>query len=69
LLGHYTKSNGASTKIGKKMKRPYDFYRTANGNAKIGHNAEPPIWTMMNLGAIFLAMNQIDSSLFYSTGS
>ena len=51
------------------MKRPYDFYRTANGNAKIGHNAEPPIWTMMNLGAIFLAMNQIDSSLFYSTGS
>ena len=42
------------------------LYREARDNALLGNNTETIIWPMMNLGAIFLAMNQIDSSLYYS---
>ncbi|MGB3079928.1 MAG: ATP-binding protein [Saprospiraceae bacterium] len=42
------------------------LYQTARDNAVLGKNEETIIWPMMNLGAIYLAMNQIDSSLYYS---
>ena len=43
------------------------LYSSARDNAKNGNSAEAIIWPMMNLGAIFLGMNQLDSSLYYST--
>lgn len=42
------------------------LYHTALSNANAGANAEVRIWPIMNLGAIHLAMNNLDSSLLYS---
>ena len=43
------------------------LYSSARDNAKTGNSAEAIIWPMMNLGAIFLGMNQLDSALYYSS--
>jgi signal transduction histidine kinase len=43
------------------------LYSTARDNAKIGESSEGIIWPMMNLGAIFLGTNQLDSALYYSS--
>jgi two-component system NtrC family sensor kinase len=42
------------------------LYQEALASARKGKNSEAQIWPMMNMGAIFLALNQLDSSLFYS---
>ncbi len=42
------------------------LYSAARENAKNGENPEAIIWPVMNLGAVFLGMNQLDSALFYS---
>jgi two-component system NtrC family sensor kinase len=45
------------------------IYQEALAIAREGKNVEANIWPMMNLGAIFLAMDQLDSSLYYSHSS
>jgi len=42
------------------------IYRMALKNSAESKIQESKIWPMMNLGAVFLALNQIDSSLYYS---
>jgi len=42
------------------------IYQEALASAREGKNPEALIWPMMNMGAIFLAMDQLDSSLYYS---
>jgi signal transduction histidine kinase len=43
------------------------IYRKAMTLSRQGNNNEARIWPMMNLGAILLSMNQLDSALYYST--
>ena len=42
------------------------LYQEALASARKGKNGEAEIWPMMNMGAIFLALNQLDSALYYS---
>ena len=42
------------------------LYQTSLTNARQGLNSETVIWPIMNLGAIHLAMNNLDSALYYS---
>ncbi|MBZ5858349.1 tetratricopeptide repeat-containing sensor histidine kinase [Flavihumibacter profundi] len=42
------------------------LYTVAKDNARLGVNEQMLLWPMMNLGAVFLGTNQLDSSLFYS---
>ncbi len=42
------------------------LYKTAAGNIAKGSNKFLSLWPMMNLGAVYLNANQLDSSLYYS---
>lgn len=42
------------------------LYQLSKKNALLGTNKQLILWPMMNLGAVFLATNQLDSSLYYS---
>ena len=41
------------------------LYTAAKQNASTGKNQSLAVWPMMNLAAVFLAFNQLDSSLYY----
>ena len=43
------------------------MYSSARDNAKFGNSSEAILWPMMNLGAVFLGTNQLDSALYYSS--
>lgn len=42
------------------------LYQLSKNNAQLGTKKQLILWPMMNLGAVFLATNQLDSSLYYS---
>lgn len=50
----------------EEYEKALSLYRAALKNANEGENKESPLWPKMNLGAIFLALNELDSSLIYS---
>ena len=58
-MGHIYKDREENEKALK-------IYRSSREYALQGKNEELPLWPMMNMGAIFLALNQPDSSLYYS---
>ena len=58
-MGHIYKDREENEKALK-------LYRSSREYALQGNNPELPLWPMMNMGAIFLALNQPDSSLYYS---
>ena len=58
-MGHIYKDREENEKALK-------IYRSSRAYALQGNNEELPLWPMMNMGAIFLALNELDSSLYYS---
>ncbi|MFD2526687.1 ATP-binding protein [Flavihumibacter stibioxidans] len=57
-IGHIYKDRGENEKA-------LNLYTAAKQNASAGKVKILEVWPMMNLAAVFLATNQLDSSLFY----
>lgn len=49
----------------EEYEKAISLYTAAKQNARLGKVKILEVWPMMNLAAVFLAINQLDSSLFY----
>ena len=66
VLGYAQNQMAHIYKDREENEKAQSLYKAAAGNISKGSNTFLSLWPMMNLGAVYLNANQLDSSLYYS---